>query len=83
MSGTFDRRDVIRAIKTLRHGGITLDPEAMFAYAVALGWSGKAAADMREAVTKANAGVNIQARGHDTLPYPPALAHWREVSESR
>jgi hypothetical protein len=78
MSGTFDRRDVIRAIKTLRHGGVALDPEAMFAWALAHGWSGKGAESLREAVAKANAGVNIQARGHDTSPYPAALAHWRE-----
>jgi hypothetical protein len=78
MGGTFEHRDVIRAIKTLRTAGYAMEPEAMFAWAVRHGWSGAGAKRLREAVTKANNGVNIQARGHDTTPYPPALAHWRE-----
>lgn len=81
MSGTLDRRDVIRAIKTLRSGGYRMDPSAVFAWAVAEGW-GSGAKDLRDAVAKANKGVNIQARPHDTSPNPRALAYWREEAAS-
>lgn len=83
MSGTYDRRDVIRAIKTLRAADYAMDPESVFAWAVANGWSGAGAKELSDAITKANKGVNIRATGHDTSPNPQALAYWREEADGR
>lgn len=76
LAGSMDKRDAIAVLRMLKKGGYSLRPDAVYAWALAIGWPARGAERLRELAHKFEAGVAVRG-GQNPAVRPNALADWR------
>lgn len=83
LAGALDKRDAVAVLTTLHRGGHRLDPDAIYAWALANGWPGQGAERLREMGHKISSGVRMRTGTRDNPLRSDALARWREKASAQ
>lgn len=76
LAGALDRADAVTWFRVLMRAGFPIDPEALYAHALANGWPGRGAARLKEMATKVAAGKSLQG-WNESRWSEDVVAHWR------
>lgn len=76
LAGSLDRRDAITVLQTLHDGRHRLDPEELYAWALAHSWTASGAQRLQELAEKISAGGRPRPPSPSALR-PDILEHWR------
>lgn len=76
LAGALDRADAVTWFRILTRAGLPIDPEALYAHALANGWPGGGAARLKEMATKVAAGKSLQGWNEPRWS-DDAVARWR------
>lgn len=81
LAGSLDRRDAVAVLRTLKQGGYELNPDGIYAWALANGWPGRGAERLRELAEAYEAGKRPQMKGD--FPFrADILQVWRRDAEA-
>lgn len=81
LAGALDRRDAVSVLLTLHDAGHRLEPEPIYAWALAHGWPASGALRLREFVEKIVGGVRPRVQGSSPFR-PDILQQWREAAQT-
>jgi hypothetical protein len=76
LAGSMDKRDAVWILKILHKGGHRLNPDDIYAWALANGWPSRGAARLKEYAERIGAGRTVQA-GMPNPFRPDMLERWR------
>jgi len=83
LSGSLDQRDGKRVLRTLHEGGYDLDPEALYAWALAAGWKSRGAQRLEKMGTSIKAGIRLQVSKESMAGGEERLERWRREAAGR
>lgn len=83
LAGALDKADAVTWFRVLKQAGYIIDPNALYAHALANGWPGAGAARLKEMAAKVAAGKSLQG-WNDHRWAGDAVAKWRaKAAEAR
>ncbi|MCB2176458.1 MAG: hypothetical protein KQH57_11665 [Actinomycetales bacterium] len=80
LSGSLDHRDAVNVLRTLHEGGHVLDPDEIYAWALAYGWLARGAERLRDLAERIHDGQ--RPRADRTALRADALQRWRAAAQS-